>query len=532
MLSPSTLKLIGRYGEWQKMAKQPVDGEVIQADEVASKVSAIYEKIKGVVDWREEHLLRKRAIERTLKRLIVFGEYGQPGAVEDMIHELIRGGYFANNTIEKTKIAAVQMIMDKYIYILNNVVHPQKQDEVYFQSWLLKIASYEIEQKLAPAAREETLMKFMTGEMIKVIKLREEGTVGKMSEEEKNVQIYIATQRALFKIDKSTITYYLLTRKFPDWSNLQMSSPELDEMTKNIYTIKNDLDRELNHPLATKFLRVCEKYDTPFLILSDIVASDPSLAEHRLANPQTLEGLISQFYNIRLNNLKGVMWRAALYSTISIFITKVLLALITEIPFDIFVTEQFHYSVLAINLMFPPLLMFLLVITARLPGAENLQRVTEEVKKIVYDGSERKAREIKVVSPKNKIIQFFVVLLYILTYVLTFGMVIYALRLLHFSIFSTGIFLIFLSTISFLGIKIRERGRELNVDRDEETIWQTVAIFFFFPVVRAGKWLVDRWSGLEITLLITILVDMPFLVFIAFIEQWTHFLRERREEIN
>lgn len=531
-LTQSTQKLISRYQQWQDFCQTKKDDDVIQVDEVASKVTTFYEKIKGVVDWREEHLLRKRAIERSLKRLIVFGDHNGPNVARDLIHELIRGGYFPNNSISTAKVSEIKTILDKYIYIINHIKYKEKNDEIYLQNWLIKIASYEIEKKLSPAFREDTLMKYMTVEMIKRIKLRDEGITANMSEEEKNIQIYIATQRAIFKIDKFTITYNLLERKFPNWTKLTSSSPELADITNKIYEIKNGLDADLNNPLLPKFIKICERYDTPFLILSDIIADDPALAENRLTNPRLLQEAVSKFYHARLTALKGVMRRAAIYSTVSIFITKVLFSLITEIPFDIFVTDQFHYSVLAINLLFPPFLMYLLVATAKLPGEDNLQKVIAEVRKIVLDNQSYEMEEIRAVPPKNKMMRTLVVMVYILTYVLTFGVVIYVLKLLHFSIFSTVIFLIFLSTISFLGIKIRERGRELNVESNKETIWQTVVIFFFFPVVRAGKWLIDRWSGLEVTLFITVLIDMPFLAFVAFIEQWTHFLRERREEIS
>ena len=73
-LSQSTQKLIQQYQDWYR-SLQPKEGiSTIHVDEVASKVAAFYEKIKGVVDWREEHLLRKQAIERSLKRRIFFKE--------------------------------------------------------------------------------------------------------------------------------------------------------------------------------------------------------------------------------------------------------------------------------------------------------------------------------------------------------------------------------------------------------------------------------------------------------------------------
>ncbi len=67
-LSQQTQRLIQRYQSWYQ-SLQPKEGiSAIHVDEVASKVAAFYEKIRGVVDWREEHLIRKAAIERILKR--------------------------------------------------------------------------------------------------------------------------------------------------------------------------------------------------------------------------------------------------------------------------------------------------------------------------------------------------------------------------------------------------------------------------------------------------------------------------------
>ena len=58
-LSQPTQKLISRYQNWNQ-SLQPQEGTTtIHVDEVASKVASFYERMRGVVDWREEHLLRK-----------------------------------------------------------------------------------------------------------------------------------------------------------------------------------------------------------------------------------------------------------------------------------------------------------------------------------------------------------------------------------------------------------------------------------------------------------------------------------------
>ena len=44
------------------------DEEKIKVHQVSSKVAFLYEKLRNAVDYQEEHLLRKIAIERILKR--------------------------------------------------------------------------------------------------------------------------------------------------------------------------------------------------------------------------------------------------------------------------------------------------------------------------------------------------------------------------------------------------------------------------------------------------------------------------------
>ncbi|MGB2762519.1 MAG: hypothetical protein WBC21_03185, partial [Minisyncoccales bacterium] len=79
MLSQETEKLVQKYQNWYQSVQPSEQISTIHVDEVAARVASFYEKIKGVIDWREEHLLRKRAIERSLKRRIIFGQEKREG---------------------------------------------------------------------------------------------------------------------------------------------------------------------------------------------------------------------------------------------------------------------------------------------------------------------------------------------------------------------------------------------------------------------------------------------------------------------
>ena len=112
-VSDLTQKLISKYDQWHKSQEPKKNVATIHVDEVASKVAAFYEKIRGIIDWKEEHLLKRRAIERILKRRL-FSKldlsngniFEDPNIAEPLVLELIRGGHFPNDKIPESKIFA------------------------------------------------------------------------------------------------------------------------------------------------------------------------------------------------------------------------------------------------------------------------------------------------------------------------------------------------------------------------------------------------------------------------------------------
>ena len=206
-LSQPTRKLIEGYQSWQQSTQMKEGTATVHVDEVASKVAAFYEKMRGVVDWKEEHLFRKTAVERALKRRILFKRNGEQIAGA-LVYELIRGGHFPNDKIPESKIEEVQKSIDKYIFILNNAP-PSKKEKMTSRlyDWLIEIAACEVEEILAPPLKEKSLLNYAT-ELIAERTVIRGGVVtfGGIGEEEKNTQIYIALQRTIFNFDSSTIS--------------------------------------------------------------------------------------------------------------------------------------------------------------------------------------------------------------------------------------------------------------------------------------------------------------------------------------
>ncbi|MEA3344385.1 MAG: hypothetical protein U9Q16_01770 [Patescibacteria group bacterium] len=538
-LSEPTQKLIKEYQIWQQSI-EPKQGIVtIHADEVASRVAAFYERIRGIIDWKEEHLLKRRAIERILKRRlfsqmdITNGNFSQISIANPLILELIRGGHFPNDKIAETKINDVQKIIEKYVFILNNKKKSQNKNKIQIYSWLSSIAACEIEAAINPPIKEMALMNYMFELMKEKIRLSEETLKSKkINEKQKDIQIYIAVHQALFRLDCPIISYHLLIYKYPEWRN--PSNDNLNEISNNIFLIHDDIEKSLNNPLLDKFYQICEKYNTPYLLLGDILSEDPSTVKEKISGPETLENLTIKAYKKRLKTLKSRLGRAAFYATLSIFLTNIISLLLIEIPFNKYVTGYyFNVFAIVVDILVPTFLMFVLVYTIKPPKKGNLEATVMEVIKIAYKREKNDVYEIKSFPKRNFAFTVIMRFLYLISFSIIIGIISWCLYQINFPPLSYLIFIIFFSLIAFAGVKIRKRSKELEVIERKETFFPFVVDLFAVPIIQLGNWLTGRWKKYNvITMFFTALVDMPFLVFVEFIEQWRYFLKEKKEKIH
>jgi hypothetical protein len=118
-------------------------------------------------------------------------------------------------------------------------------------------------------------------------------------------------------------------------------------------------------------------------------------------------------------------------------------------------------------------------------------------------------------------------------FIVSFGFIWWGLTQLNFGILSRIIFLVFFTLICFAGVKIRERSKELLVEAEKEGFLSFLMDSLSLPYVRMGKWLSGQWVKYNIVVVILVsIVDMPFTIFVEFLEQWRYFLKEKKEEIH
>ena len=540
-LSLHIQRLIEKYQEAFLAVKSKETVATIHVDEIASKVASFYEKIRGVIDWKEEHLIRRTAIERVLKRRLIselpgfnlVGDLKAEGMAEPFILELIRGGHFSNDTIPQAKIKGIEAILQKYIYVLQNSSapnsHPKKK--IQFYNWILEIAACEIEEFLAPPLKESALILAMTNIMEERIEV--DSAIG-LNAEEKRLQIYIAVHRSLFHLDSPIISYHLLRYWFPEWPNPTQAL--LDQITQNTALIWENIEGELSYFFSNQFFKLCERYDTLYLVLSDVLegfVNEPTEIQAQLSQPEILDGLVGRAYHKRMSTLKTRLLRMAIYSTLSIFVAGGFSLFIFEVPLAKLFYGRFSPMAVLVDLLFPTILMLILVISARLPGKSNFDKVVVEVRKIVYQNDTRNIYQVKKPKKRGVFSTFLISFLYALANLGSLALTVWVFYLARVPVTSIALDTINVAVVVFAGLVIRGRARELTIEKERPSFLEFSLDILAIPIAKMGKWVSDKWKEHNVvSVFLLALVDMPFQTFVGFIESWNNFLKERKAEIH
>lgn len=540
-ISQATKNLIAQYEIWQKSQKPKEGVSTIHVDEVAQKVAAFYEGIRTIVDWKEEHLMRRAAIIRNLKRRFLdleLNNFLTDNLAEGLVIELIRGGYFPNDKIEESKVLDVQKIIDKYVFILKNSSDGSEKkkpatSELQFYDRMLEIASCEIEETLAPSIKEMALIDYMFELMKERIKVSEKiYQRNLLKPEDKDIQIYIAIQQALFKLDEPIISYNLIRYTYPQWNN--PSEDQLLKISQNIHKIIDKIETDLVCPLAKKFYTICEKYDTAYLLVGDILSrEDFEKISEKMSEPPVLEGYIRTAYAKRLKDLQAKIRRAAIYSTLSIFITKILSIIIFEYILTVLFHLEFRIITLVIDILIPTGLMALLVMTIRPPSNKNLNLAIMEVMKIFYTKEKMDTYEIRAPKKRSIATAILLSLTYLAGACISFGFIFWVFSYLKLDMPSIVINMVFIALILFAGTLVQKRSQELTIEDEPGGFIIFIGDILFLPITGAGRWMSNKWKRYNIVIaFLNALIDMPFSMFVEFLERWRGFMKERKEDLR
>ena len=488
-------------------------GDLISVNNLTGKAGVFYEKLRYLVDYKEEHTIRRSAIERVLKRKLIIEGDKKIGL--SLLQELVGGGYIINKKIPEGVARDIQSIINKYLIL--------GSDKVGY-SQLANIMASEIERFLYPQYINDLVTESFYKTILDHIKY-----TGTVSNSELRMQTYIACRRSLLEDDHDTLIYAVLVKYIPELPTLN-NKDHIADLTTSFATVLSSIEEKLKNPLGWKMSLKFKNHSVYFSVIREIVKKYGVLSEMIFTDPVRLEEEIKEFLNEKYQQQYHSINKSSNRAIAYIFLTKIILALVLELPYEKFFLFSVDYLALGTNIIFHPLLFLIMVKNIKLPSSNNTNLVISGVRSVIQN---EKIEPIRIKSQVNN--TFFLSifnLFYLVLFGVSFGLIIWILNLLHFNVVSIILFLFFLTLISYLGFRIRHNAKKWNISIEDDNIFSLLFDFFTIPIMTTGSWLSRRFSSINIFVFtMDFILETPFKLILGTFDSFISFLKEKKDDL-
>jgi len=511
-----------------KPKSRPDELSKIEVSQTVSLFALIYEKMRNAIEFRDDHLILRAAIERILKRLLALEPKGKDQA-ENLIRELLWARYFDNGSLSKEDVDKVQKIIDVYLNIRNKIVFGRPSNlQIYLNDFIFDLLTSEIEEILIPEKSHKQAAKtfYIYQVLRKKIKIEE------LNEAEKDAVFLATLEKVYRKSDRAHQRYHLfITFYQPVYL---YSQEELEKFIPKIPEVFKKIDTFINNSYIDIISKFVKKNLPPFLILFKLLDKKLNEVEINLNDPSKLKAEVDYICREKYQNLSVKIRNLAIRAFIYIFLTKMFFALILEFPLSHYIYGKADFRSIFINTIFPPILMALIVLSFKIPDEENTKRIFIRLIEIINKDPTFE-KSVSLFSKKGKIkkpiLVFGFTIFYSLTFLITFSLIYEILTQLNFNLISQGIFIFFVSVVTFFSYRIKQSVNELKLI-EKESVFTPLFDFFFMPILSLGKFFSQEISRLNFFIFIfDFIIEAPFKLVFEIIEEWITFVRKRKEEI-
>jgi hypothetical protein len=516
-LTPVAERLLSQLQAASKHARQ--GGPAFHVAGMGAAFYFAYEQLRNAAEYREHHLLLRSAIGRFLGRYVRLSDY-EPAAGE-LITELTQAGYLKNDSVPLSAVSEIDHLLKNYALMYETLHATRRLDRNDTAGWFYDLASVHIEGLISHDALNPLVMQFAYEHYLEAVDRT--AAVGKLRPDDQNyrVAMYCAIQRSLFKSDLATIRYYCVSTSLPDLMHTPIEHfVELNMLITELYQA----------PLTNQLVRLISRYGAPMRILREVIlgGDSPNLLPDRAKTLSRVRTTCAMQYIQVHDKLRGRLGKAILF----VFITKTLVGVSIEVPYDLITAGAVAYQPLVSNIVFPMLYLFAISVSITQPSSQNTELIANYVERILYQGSGAPVeyRPRRRVSKRSLNAVFN--LIYAAGFLGSLALLLWGLESLGFNIVNGAVFFVFLSAVSFLGFRLRSTSRELVMLDERQSVIQTLADFLTAPFVRIGHWLSDTYARANfVTGLLDIVIEMPLKTTLRMMRQWAGFLRDKQDEL-
>lgn len=495
----------------------------INVNRFVSELATWYEKFRNAMDYREEEVVRRAAIERILKRRFLFGGGTGEKIAPHLMRELLWARYFPEASISDEEIKRVGKIIDLYL-ALRKHLSARSDVKIKVDSLIYQLLSSHLEIMLNKSKDVELISNYIFH------LLRERIIIKDDSEETRDIQVFIAVRKAFAKDDIAFLRFHLFEQYFG-----RITEENVHSIAANFAKGYKELERQLKYPLKERVVSYVKKQLPPFLIFAEVLRRERGGIRALIGNVTEFQNDIFTTAATRYKTISKKVRTAIVRSVIFILLTKFIFAFSVEATYDNIFIGHIEWNSLIVNIVAPPFLMVIVSLFIRTPDNNNTKRIYDRIMSILFVDKPELDRPL-VISLKpdrrNPVLNFIFSLLWWGAFFLVFGYMDYILRLLKFSPASQGIFIFFVAVISFLTYRITQTAYSYTIPARQNFL-APVADFFFMPIIRVGRRFTEGISQINIFIYIfDYLIETPFKEVFGFLEKWFFFLQTKREEMG
>ncbi len=495
----------------------------IGINEISKKAGVFYERIRYSIDYREEHTIRRSAIERILSRNLFFS--GESKIALVLIQELIRAGYIENHSVLEQNVEAVQRIIDKFLFI-EKVLNEKSLSTPRTEKRILSLTATEIELFFF----SNTIDELVVTTFFETIKGHVQLSNIKISPEDREVQIYLACRRGLLKNDAGALAYALWLRYIPQWKELNTTNDVVD-IAHHFVGIDRTIERQIKNTLSWRLVYRMKNYDIYFSLIREIAIQYGVDTGRVMNDPELLEKEIRRILEEKYKKQNAKTRKSAARAVLYVFCTKMILAFFLELPYDLLVFHAVHYFSLAVNLIFHPLLLLLITSMIRPVGDANTKTIIAGINALVQD---KEIKRIRIMGQNDAgLLSAVFLFLYGFIFLFSFGIIVSILQKLGFSVVSILLFTFFLTFVSYFGLRIRYIAKSWTVTVERESSLSFLFNLFALPIIEVGRWFSQTFSSINVFVFIMdFIIETPFKIALEVFDSFVSFLKDKREEIH
>lgn len=479
-------------------------------------LTAAYEQLRNAAENTEEHLLVQNAIRRFYKQLFVTRDEGLiRTSGNELAIELTYAGYVVNNSLSKDQLDNISKLASEHYKAYEHLQQRHGINADISTGWVLDTLSAGIARSISLVQKDTAFISIAYEYFEKLA--RKEYTDTSLDDDEYGAALFVAVHKALLKSNTAVIRTALLGRY------------EVTVNDEERYVAYNQrIDALLHSPVTDKFYYMADRQGAPLRIVRRMIEDKPTFLQ-LLPRREAFLDAFEQQVNREYSSIMTRVNRAIVRSVIFLIITKFLVGIAIEVPYDIWVNGHVMWQPLLINLCFPPLYMVALRLTLNLPGYANTKALVDRVDTMFYgDGSMLMKKRS---SPLNRYGSVFSAL-YVLLSLIVFGAVVWLLLMLGFELVHIAIFFVFVSAASFLGFRLSRLIRELEVVRSSSNGFTFLRDAIYLPFVVVGRWMSEKYAQVNVVaLILDMMIELPLKTILRLVRQWGAFIDDRKDRI-